>query len=385
MKLKCQPADFQVEELTQFAASSGPFALYRLTKESLGTPEAIGMIADRWRLARPQISFGGLKDKHARTQQFVTVQRGPDRDLQLGRVRLQYLGQAERPFTPRDISANRFHLVLRDMAATEVDAAVQSLRSISRDGLLNYFDEQRFGSLGETGEFIALPWCRGDYERALWLAVADFNADDSAAGRAEKLFWQTHWGDWERCRTRSANAPLRDVAVHLLARPTDFRGALARLPVEVRGLYLAAFQSWLWNQMLATLLQQELAATALMQVPLKVGTLPFFRELSATERARLQSLELPLPSARLHLDEGSERQLIAAALQPFGLELRELRVKYPRDSFFAKGQRAALITPAGLTHTTADDELYAGRCQLVLDFELPRGAYATMLVKRLPV
>src|SRR2546425_8917597 len=33
--------------------------------------------------------------------------------------------------------------------------------------------------------------------------------------------------------------------------PTDFKGALERLRPELRGLYLSAYQSYLWNRMLA--------------------------------------------------------------------------------------------------------------------------------------
>ncbi|MBC7815791.1 MAG: hypothetical protein IAG10_02705 [Planctomycetaceae bacterium] len=48
MKLKCLPEDFRVTELTDRATNGrGPFALYRLTKQSLGTPEAIDAILRR--------------------------------------------------------------------------------------------------------------------------------------------------------------------------------------------------------------------------------------------------------------------------------------------------------------------------------------------------
>ncbi len=52
MKLKRIPEDFQVEELTDVAPSDGPFALYRLTKRWLGTPEAVEAILQCWRIER---------------------------------------------------------------------------------------------------------------------------------------------------------------------------------------------------------------------------------------------------------------------------------------------------------------------------------------------
>ncbi len=66
-----------------------------------------------------------------------------------------------------------------------------------------------------------------------------------------------------------------------------------------------------------------------------------------------------------------------------GLELRQLRVKYPRDSFFSKGQRAAMTVPRGLTAIAETDELYPGRQKLRLSFDLPRGSYATIVIKHL--
>ena len=68
-----------------------------------------------------------------------------------------------------------------------------------------------------------------------------------------------------------------------------------------------------------------------------------------------------------------------------GLEWRELRVKYPRDSFFSKGWRSAVAVPQDLAAEPADDELHPPRHKLTLRFILPRGSYATILVKRLTV
>ena len=108
MKLKSLPEDFEVEELADIALAEGPFAVYRLTKRSLGTPEAITAVQRRWKLLRRQISYGGLKDKHAVTRQWVTIHKGPRRDLTQENFSLEYQGQAAQPFGPQEIAGNRF-------------------------------------------------------------------------------------------------------------------------------------------------------------------------------------------------------------------------------------------------------------------------------------
>ena len=383
MKLKRQPEDFQVEELTEFATSGGNFALYRLTKRSMGTPEVVDEILRRWNLPRDRVSYGGLKDKHALTTQFVTIFQGYRRDLREKAFELVYLGQADRPFTPQDIAGNRFLVTLRSLHRTAVDPIVDAIRQVQQNGIPNYFDDQRFGSVGFSGEFVAHPWCLGDYERTLWLALADPNEHDRPDEKAEKQILRDLWGNWNACKQKLSQSNRRSIITYLDDRPGDFRGAISRLRVDLRGIYLAAFQSALWNRLLATWLQSACRPEQLVSVPLKLGAVPFFRELDPAQRTGLSDLELPLPTARIKLDPGPVCTMMDKVLADFGLELRQIRVKYPRDSFFSKGERRAIISINKVDHLVAPDELEAGRQKIRLSFDLPRGSYATIFVKRL--
>ena len=103
----------------------------------------------------------------------------------------------------------------------------------------------------------------------------------------------------------------------------------------------------------------------------------------SAEEVHAATLPLPLPSARIDRPEGLIGDLLDTVLQEEQIELRQIRVKYPRDSFFSKGSRSSLIFPQQLEAAAAADELYPGRQCLTLSFTLPRGSYATILVKRL--
>ena len=173
MKLKRVPEDFQVEELTSLVPGEGSFALYRLTKRGLGTPEAVDAVLKRWKIPRHRASYGGLKDRHAWTSQALTIHHGPARGMKQTNIELAYLGQFDRPFTSADIVANRFRIVVRDLSDDDVLRLRSGLEGARRHGVPNYFDEQRFGSRGQSREFIARAWAKGDYERAIWLTIAD--------------------------------------------------------------------------------------------------------------------------------------------------------------------------------------------------------------------
>src|SRR5437660_787360 len=72
MKLKQQPEDFQVEEVTALTAGdSGAYALYRLEKRGWSTVDALALLRRRWEVQPQRLSYGGLKDRpprgHARS------------------------------------------------------------------------------------------------------------------------------------------------------------------------------------------------------------------------------------------------------------------------------------------------------------------------------
>ena len=382
MKLKCTPDDFLVEEQIGPLPQGGPFALYTLSKSSLGTPEAIDAVLRHWNLPRSQVAYAGLKDRHAQTKQFVTIKGGPRRGMRQTNLELAYVGQVGRPLAARDITANAFSIVIRDLTGDEASASSQALETIAREGLPNYFDSQRFGSVGKSGEFIARAWCLGDYERALWLALAEENVHDRPDDRRQKQILRDLWGKWPECKAALDRSHRRSVVTYLADKPGDFKRALALVRHDLRSIYLAAFQSDVWNRMLAVFLRQHLRSEQLSLERIGPRELPFFSPLDAQQRALLHAAELPLPSARLHLEEGPLKQLIEGVLAEDGMELRQMRLKFPRDTFFSKGERRAVFLPQDVKVAEGDDELYRGGRKLTLRFSLPRGSYATILVKR---
>ncbi len=123
MKLKQLPDDFFVEEATDVSpAEKGPFALYRLEKRGWSTPDALSALRRRWRIEARRVSYGGLKDRHAWTIQYLTIFHGPARGLHHHDVTVTHLGWTDAPYTSHDIRCNRFRLTLRDLSPEAVGA-----------------------------------------------------------------------------------------------------------------------------------------------------------------------------------------------------------------------------------------------------------------------
>ncbi len=385
MKLKQTPADFRVEELTSAAPhGGGPFAFYRLRKVGWTTPDALQIIARRWNLHFRQFGYGGLKDRHADTTQFLTIIHGPARGFEYDRITLEYLGQRHEPYNSRDISANRFAVTLRSLTPTDEAALSTAAEVVAGCGVPNYFDDQRFGSVTSDGRFVAKEMVGGRFEEALKLALAAPYEFDRAESKEEKRILNEHWNDWPACKAKLPKGHARSLVTYLCDHPTGFKGAVARLRPELQGLYLSAYQSELWNRVLAKWLTATFPPEALGRIQQHRGPLPVPASVPGELAVGWGALIIPLPSPRLRPEETATWwPHLQSVLDEEGLTLKALKVPGLDKPFFSKGERIACLRPAGMHTDAANDELNNGKRKVTLRFDLPRGAYATMIVKRL--
>jgi tRNA pseudouridine13 synthase len=385
MKLKQTPADFRVEELTDVVAGPhGDFAFYKLHKVGWTTPDALQVIRRRWQVDFRRMNYGGLKDRHAETTQYLTIFEGPRRDLSQDGIDVRYLGQLREPYTSWGIAANRFAVTLRGLGHDAEQAAVLAAEQVGRTGIANYFDDQRFGSVGPDGRFVAKEMIHGRFEEALKLALASPYEYDRAETKHEKATLLQHWGDWPACKAALPRGHARSLVDYLVSHPTNFKGAVVRLRPELRGLYLSAYQSLIWNRMLGRWLAVNFPADALGTVTLKSGTHPVPVAVPPELADRWANLSLPLPSARLKADPAAEwNPIIDGVLAEEGLTLPKMKVAGMDQPFFSKGDRMGCLWPRDMGWDGAADDLNRGRRKLTLRFDLPRGCYATMVVKRL--
>lgn len=383
IQIRRLPEDFQVEELTSFTPTRGEYAIYKLAKRSLTTIDALDVIARSWNFPRASLSHAGMKDRHAVTGQFITIRSGPKENLSIPNIDLTYIGQGQRPIGPSDILGNRFSIVLRNFS-NEMSAPITSaIEEIRKYHIPNYFDDQRFRSVGPSGEFIGRAWCESNYERALWLTLAEENESDRGNEKIQKRILREGWGRWQEVKDALDKSHRRSIITYLADHPVDFRGAFERVRVDLRRIYLMAFQSALWNRILRDYMLERVPDNEIIELNHSLGPIPVHRTLTKDNLDFFEKLNIPLPSARARISTLAMRDRIEKSLGELGLSLDQIKVKHGRDAFFPASSRPAMSRLGGLVYGFDTDELHEGRQLLRLSFELGRGSYATLFLKRI--
>jgi tRNA pseudouridine13 synthase len=381
MKLKQKIGDFRVRELLEPVSegSSGEHRVYRVTKRKLTSIEAAAELAREAGVPPAAVAMAGLKDRQGITIQHMSIHRGPVVSVRRGDLQIETVGSLSTEVSAEQSSGNAFELVLRGLEGVELAALRTGLAAVRRDGLINYFDDQRFGNLRHGQGWIALDLIRGQTERALQrLLTAPSRADDPrTAGFKQGL--RRAWGDWKACRELAGRGGAHhSVFEHLKGDPEDFAGAFGHVATRLRLIHLYAFQSHLWNRAVAALVREATPLEERIVLQGAEGPLVF----------PTGPLELPptfrLPGVRLEDVNERVRELLADALAAMRLVPADLEISGVPGFAFKGEERATVIHPRHLRVRPAEpDEENRGSRKVRVRFELSRGAYATLLVRRL--
>ncbi len=151
----------------------------------------------------------------------------------------------------------------------------------------------------------------------------------------------------------------RSIVTYLCDHPTDFKRAVALIRQDLRGIYVSAFQSWVWNKWLSQLIIENAGTATLDRLDSLCGPLaiPISKFECSIGNRSIYELDLPLPSARQHDWPNGTLASLEEILLPLQMDVRQMRLKYPRDTFFSKGTRAAWLTAQDFSFEWEPDSL----------------------------
>jgi tRNA pseudouridine13 synthase len=402
MTIKKVPEDFEVEEVLRAGVEvplghpPGPFSLFRLPKRGLTTPEAVGQVARRLSVRPGQIGTAGLKDKHALTTQFFSVETrllsaasGPETLTGSGWTSRR-VGTCTHPLDGSVIEANLFRIRIRKLTPLASAGMDQALgRLTGSDGIVrmvNYFGDQRFGSARHGQGFLAKDLIRGDFQAAFRLAIAQEARKDRRSEKEFKRAVMARWGAWGDLASAFPRRPEGKAFGVLAKRPKDFRSAFATLPYFLQRMSLFAYQSHLWNATVRTLVLCAIPPENRWEVPSPFGPLIF--PAARAWPPAWETLEVPLLGRKTLLKEpwgGAVEETLKAE----GLSMKDLRVPGLRRPFFAEHPRPARIEVRGVELGEAQPEERKGAAKgnpsfsRKVAFTLPGGAYATVFLHAL--
>jgi tRNA pseudouridine13 synthase len=410
-RLRGQLEDFVVQEIgldgtiapleptkAAYPDQLGRFVAFFLVKRNIDTLQAVHQLSRILGVSHKRFSYAGIKDRRAVTSQRVTLYNASPQDL-LGRdasgMRILHPHRVPKPIVPGSLQGNRFNIIIRDV---EVSGALLAERMgriqeeyEQQDGILNFFGHQRFGTTQPTTHLIGKQILQGDLEEAVRVlldktplespeideSVEGGVSEDAAAALPQYLHPQQTYE--------------RAISQFLAKHPADYGGSLRVLPRDLLRLYIHAYQSFLFNEMLSERAKRRLS---LIQPTVGDFVMPVTGETHAVRmvtaatldqaeddvRRGRQKLVIPLVGYDFaHIDfQGPMGEIITSVLEkakvtPAQFRIAQLPVLSSRGSF-----RPGLLKPEELEYSVVEHE---AQVYVRLSFNLPKSSYASVVLR----
>lgn len=354
-------------------------------------------------ISRRGIQFAGNKDKRAVTKQWFTIRAPPGQVEELSRlpgvdVEQAYSTDKERQLG--DHQGNRFRIVVRgiDLSPAEAQDRLDAVRQDLADagGFPNFYGPQRFGSLRPNTHLVGRAIVHGRFQDAVEAYVTTpAEGDDERTAAARDYYASTRDARGAAKRFEGTGADFERALLNELGNdPARPERAFRAFPKTLQTLFVFAYQSFLYNRILSERIRQGVRfarpVVGDLVCPIEDGNprtewLPvadqnLARVETETGRGRLAVTGL-LVGTEAPLAESEPGRIEREVLRDEGVEPRDFIVPEALH-MSSKGTRRplAVAVPPIEAHAEPDD-LADNRTKVTLAFDLPKGVYATVLLR----
>ncbi len=329
--IKQLPEDFIVEEIPSFSLNdlneNHQYTYFLLEKKEYDTEKIIQKLSHYFNIKRKNFGYAGSKDKYAITKQYCSV-KGKIKEIENNEFKVKIIGNGNKPLSLGDLKGNKFTIKVRSLEKEQNPKPT--------DNIINYFDEQRFGKHNLE---IGLAILKKDFKKAAELIDLD------------------------------------NVKNHLSSTKNDYVGALKKVPFKILNIYLHSVQSWLWNEV----------ASEYIKIKSKKNTsIKYSKGIFIFPEKRIKNIAIPLLSFDTEFENNKIKGIYEDILSKKKILLRDFIIRQIPDITPMGGKRQLIVEVKNLEICKKEeDELNEGKKKIKISFELGKGSYATILIKKI--
>jgi len=394
--------------LNRFQAHGSPsipkertISCFQMKKRGIDTITAMNLIERLLNLRPNSISCAGMKDKQAVTSQLISFRSGSNLPLNthydFKKITLTYIGHLKKMIKIGDLLGNNFSITVRriPLEDEETTRIVKQVHNEMRNfgGFMNYFGSQRFGDIRPNTHLIGKYILRNEIEEAIneyLLAIYPFENEDDKNARA-KLAKNADYEEALKYFPKRLNFE-KKIIQGLLKYDRDPEKAFLMLPKHLQTIFVFAFQSYIFNKILSrrnelgisfkrAILGDQVILLDALGLPSKVVF-----EVSKKNEEKLNSMiekgTAAIGTPLVGYETKIKNEYVNQILDEEKVSPEDFRLeRFPRLS--SRGLlRPILCSPLSFeAGNVMDDELNSGLRKITLKFKLPKGSYATILLR----
>ncbi len=231
------------------------FVYFVLQKKNWNTMQAINAIANALHVTKKRFNYAGNKDRRAVTTQLVSAFKVDCEKLAgvfIKDIRINGCWKASEKVDLGDLNGNRFVVVVRG-ACSDAENKIRKINEELNGFFPNYFGEQRFGSMRCNTHLVGKAIVQGNFGEAVenYLVYSGEGEEVEEARQARERLKREL--DYKKALGYFPNHLKyeRTLLAHLAEHSNDYVNALRKLPRGLNLMFVHAYQSLLFNELLS--------------------------------------------------------------------------------------------------------------------------------------
>ncbi|MCJ7444362.1 MAG: tRNA pseudouridine(13) synthase TruD [Methanotrichaceae archaeon] len=394
--LRSSPEDFKVIELyEELGYEGGKYLILELEKKDWDTHHLIRELSRQLGISQKRFNWAGTKDKRAVTSQRISITYLNEIELKrikLPDIRIRVLGRTNRAVGLGDLLGNRFYIKIREINCNGVDVE-KNVSKITDEiyrfgGVPNYFGVQRFGEIRPITHKVGESLVRGMIEEAVFVYLAQpFQGELEQTQEARRELWETRdVGEAIKIYPKYLRYELA-ILNYIIEHPGDYAKSFNVLSPNLRRLFVHAYQSYIFNQILSRRLAAGMPLNQAIEgdvVCFSKGGLANITKLQQVTSTNLDAVNklinhhrayvtLPLVGYESCLALGTQGEIERDILEEQAISPADFKIPANVDLSSKGSRRVALLRISPNIHVIGNIAEF--------DFSLPPGSYATVVLR----
>ncbi|TMS41158.1 MAG: tRNA pseudouridine(13) synthase TruD [Methanobacterium sp.] len=386
--------DFYVEEIPETEPTgSGPNTWIFIEKIGRNTLDVVLDIAREYKLSRKRMGFAGMKDKAARTRQWICVSNIEPEKLQgleekLYNVKVLKITKNQKKLRIGQLIGNKFKILIRNTHDPSKDSitAHEILSDLTQTGVPNYYGYQRFGKKRPNTHVVGRFLIQNDVKGAVDSYIGNpYPEEQNHIKSTRKLYDEGKY--LEAYESMPAGMRYEKMMLRELMREfkknqelddNSYIRALRSLPKPLSRMFVHAYQSYLFNRAVSerTKLGVDKYVEGDIIIDNEEHLIHEFDPESIQERINdfQAHATAPLYGTKVPLAGGKVGEIEHQILEEENLKLEDFTVpKMPKLGSHGL-RRAIRFKVWGATAEQTDEGV-------LLEFSIPKGCYATAVLR----
>lgn len=371
-----------LKELSEKKQDNKVFLVYEIKKKGLDSNHAILILKKKLGI---NFKIVGIKDARATTLQYSSSEDNKKRlikNIKIGEIYLNFLGYSKKPIEKSLLIGNKFTIKINNPINKDNDNLSGFVSEI--DNIGNFYGLQRFGSGRLVTHLVGKAILKKNFNEAVDLLLTYTTKYDSKYSIEIRERLKDIKNIPNTIKIIPKGMDIEKKIAQEIIKGKESIAVLRAIPINIRRLFVQAFQSFIFNQVLSTAIENEYSLRKCerddlcFEVVDKIvfGKIKRFENFDYSSSKYEKIPIIRLPGYAFQPGKNRFDIIIKEKLNNENLSAKDFFIKEMQELSEAGGFRQAVFVLKDFKYITKENST-------MIEFDAPKGTYATTLLREI--